>query len=559
MALGTKIDVVKQTRQGVVETHTIRYDDGYEITHPNDLITREFIDPHLALLEILPELIPAPADSLSAKALSLYNNTTTLYSGYLSQDATASFKSSSPAGSSVSFIVKDGTFDLQTPTPASAINYGDKGVLRLFVNGIEKDSFNLASNFDITLKSSDQVYTPKDSGLSKLTITSVGKYNNFSANQKVVALIHIQNTDLVKGYNFIELKHTDLPVVDQISNKYEVFFDTSTNTPSLSTATLSVGSNTNPKYLSGVKYLSTNDVINLSASGSYIFDNTYVASPVSFAGLVGGSNDSVAFNDSNLSGVTNPPTVGNPFNLGNKPIVLNVGNKCTKAPSIVLTPSDPFGVYPTKTTSTANILISTFANTSTDQQEYFDDETRRLPLSFNIRDKAASIINQWNSQTVLTNGNSQQFIIVDNDHGLMYPNTDFTVFEPSNTANYTAFSGDQKYLRAFVSTSSKSSIQITLVGVTSGIGMVGSGNINVQFILPSRTGLLDCIKPYASAIGVANDGDGALAGNVAYSGGNATFTVTFGGNVTNDSNMRGYILITLRNSSSSIKAITTNW
>ena len=558
--LKTRINIIEQSRQGVSDRKVLKYDEGYVIQDPKDLITKEFFDSSVPDISAFNELIPAHASSLQGLSLDVYNNTTTLYTGYLSQDGGATYESGYGAGSSVSYVIKDADFILSTPTPATAINYGDKGVLRLVINNTEVDSVNIGSLFNSANKYGSQTYTPLTTPNGKITVVSVDKYNGYSGNQKVVVRMNLTMNDFVKGYNYITLKHTDLPNSGtQVSSNFKVFFDTSLNNPVLNSVVLSVGSNNNPKYLSGVKYLSTNDYINLSASGSYVFDNTYVQNVVSFSGLSGVANGTVAYNDSSLVGVTNPPTVGNPFNLTNKQLQLTVANKCTNAPLVSMTPADPFGTYAVKQNAATKMLISTFGQTSTATQEYFDNETYRLPLTTDLTNKNVTVTNQWDSTIPLVNGNAQQYIITDNDHGLVYPNTDFTQYVPVNVANYTSFSGNQQYLRAFVSPVSKTNITLTLVGVGAGIDVVGSGDVNVQIQLPTQTGLLDCAKPYSSIAGVVNDGSGALSGSITYSGGNATINVTFGGKATFDSNNLMFILITLKNSNRSIKAVNTNW
>lgn len=241
-----------------------------------------------------------------------------------------------------------------------------------------------------------------------------------------------------------------------------------------------------------------------------------------------------------------------------KVITLSSSNQCDADATIVARPRDPFGTYSTLTSAAQKLLISTSDVRSTDTVEHFDDENRRLPLTWNSDDKTSSLVGNWNSSVALGGDDAQQFISSDNEHSLMYPSLDFTSHKPSNTANYSGRSGAQKYMRAIVGSSAKSSIQLVLNGTTGGVGVVGSGDVNVEIKLPGETGWLDCAKAY-NGTSVDNDGDGCLVGSISYSGGNATISATFGTKSSFGANNRCYIRITLNNGTRIVKSIVTNW
>lgn len=556
MKFTTLLDLIKQSRQGQDDTKVLRYEDGYTITHNNDLITKGYI---AGIEKLVKELIPPPANTLNGLGLTLYNNSTTFFNGYLASDPSGVYKSTEPAGSLISRIVSDGTFSVDTMNPEIAFQYGDKGTLELLVNGVVKDTYNLSTNFNTALMDGNQTYTPATSSAGKITVLSVGKFGTYSKNQKATARLNLVPSDLSRGYNNIQLRHTGMDVPDQLSASFEIFFDASTNIPSVGIVNLSIDSNNFPKYLSGVKFLGLNDSLKTSYTAQYVFANTYVASPTTLSGLSGANNIDIAVTDTAVIGVSTPPHINNVFTVSNKILPLSVANKCTENAILTITPKDPFGSYTPVSSASNNILVSTFSNRSTNTQEYFDDEVYRLPLTWNLNDKSSVLTNNWNSRTLLENGNAQQFIVVNDDHGLMYPEKNFSIYLPSQSANYTSFTGDQKYLRAFISPGSKSNIQFILEGVTSGIGSIGSGDINIQIKLPSQSGLLDCAKPYDSSAGVATDGNGCLQGSISYTSGIAYVNVTFGGKVTFDSNNILYVLITLRNKNQSIRRLGTNW
>ena len=560
---GTKADLYKQSVQGRDDRKVLQYEDGHQIEEENDLITKGYVDP---LRSMLNELLPPPADSLDGNALEIYQNTTQLFPGYLASDALATYSPSKAAGSQVPYIVKDSDFVLNTPTPETGINEGDKGLLEMFVNGALVDSFDLATAFDEANRDGSQVYTIEGGGTvamyqgvnGKMRILAVDKYADFTAYQKVVALLDLAAGGFVVGWNYITLKHTDLDSGDQVSEDFEIFNDVNTISPTLDPISVVIADNTHPKFLSGVRYLGANDVVKVSSGGNALFDNTYVQDPVKFTGN-GFPTTVLAPTDTSISGVSNPPVKAEKATITDKLITLSVANKCDADARLAGTPKDPFGTYTGVTSPSVNMLLSTFGVRSTPTREYFDDESYRLPLSFDPQDTSSPLTGHWNSEDLLTNGNAQQYVVVDNDHGLMYPDKNFTGYQPANTANYSAFAGVQQYMRGFLASSPKASIALELLGVSGGIGQVGAGDMNVEIKLGSQTGWLDCAKSFDGSAGVAADGLGAMVGNISYAGGKATLNCTFGGKSSYDSNGRLFVRITLRNGTRSVRQINTNW
>ena len=550
----TKFHGRKQIQEWQEDTGTLRYDDGVAPEHEQDLVNLGTLTP---INELLTELAPPNANSLHGQVLSIYNNTTRKYTGFLATDPTSTYKAGNGAGSQIGYIIKDAQFNLQTPDPSEAVNSGDKGVLELHINDSKTDEFDLAAAFDEAQRTGSQSYTPVQSANGQLTVTSVEKHNNFKAWQKVVALINLAPTDLRRGWNTVQLKHTGLST-DQTSAVFEVYHDDALTTPNLDPVVLSIHDNSNPKFLSGVRFLGQGDQVKVSTVGNALFDNTYVNNPLELYGN-GFPTTAVAPTDGSVTGLSNPPVVNETMTVTDKVLTLSVANKCDADARITGRPRDPFGTYSTVNSASQNLLLSTFGNRSSATTEHFDDENYRLPLNWDSDDKASVITGQWDSETLLSNGNAQQFILSDNEQGLLYPDANFTGFQPANTADYSAFSGDQQYLRAFISPSSKTSIELQLLGVAGGVGQVGAGDVNVEVKLPGNTGWLDCAKAFDSSAGVSADGDGCLSGSISYSGGKATINATFGGKATFDSDMRLYVRVTLRNGNRSIKQIATNW
>jgi hypothetical protein len=560
-AASSKITVFDDTSNNEVDIDV----DPSQISHTE--ITDVGSLTHTEIDIILSDLAPSDAQSLEGQPLDIQSGLT-LFSGKLSESSTASYKTGDGAGETVDYISRNSSFSLRTPSPSTLMNKGDSGFLRLYINSSLVDSFDLGSAFNEGEREGSQSYPGTAAGTSPngmIIITSVEKYNNFRAYQKVNARIDISSADdLIEGYNSIQLVH-DLPE-DQSSSVFDIFYDNDAGAdPSLGSASLSLGTASSSRYLSGVRYLTLSDTVLLSVTGNRLFSNTHHSSPIRITGLAGLSATSISPADSSVSGVSNPPEKNETMVVSNKVLSLNVANVSSSNSRVTCTPRDVYGSYSNSVSPSQGLLVSTFqdgnSGQSSNSTEYFTDEYYRLPLNSDFDSTNDTITGQWDSQSILTNGNAQCFFASDGSaHALAYPQEDFTTnFVPSQTADYSSFSGDQIYVRAFLPSSNKTSILVTLHGISGGIDQVGSGDFNVEVKLPTQTGWLDGGKPFSSSAGVDNDGDGCLSGSISYSNGNASFTLTFGGKTTGDSGDRAFIRLTLRNSNRTVESITTNW
>lgn len=520
---------------------------------------------HAEIEEILNQLAPTNALSLNGLALDISATSTIKYTGLLSQSGTATYKPGNGAGATVSYIVRDATFTLRTPSTTTAVNYGDLGTLDLYVNGAQVDTFNLATVFNEGLRSTAQTYPSTAAGTSaggKIDIVTVDKYNNFNAYQKLVSDFIFAPADFVEGYNTIHVVHN--LATDQTSATFEIFYDNDAGAdPSINTPTITGLNQTSSKYLSGIRYVSTNDTIQLSVIGSDLFDNVYVASPIAYSSLTGVPNSSITPTDGAVTGLSSPPAKGQTMTVTNKVLTFSSTNVCSNNGRITCTPTDPYGSYTTAQSASQNILVSTYGTSgqSTAIAENFRDENYRLPLSFDHTSTSLTLTGQWTSSAALVNGNAQQYFTATTTHGLVYPTINFTTgYIPAQSGrNYSTFTGNQQYARGFAPSTNKTSITVTLNGVAAGIGSLGTSDLNVEIKLPTQTGWLDAAVAYDSGAGVATDGLGCLNGSISYTGGNAVMSLTFGGKTTGDSGGRMYMRITFRNSTRSISSITTNW
>ncbi len=528
------------------------YTDGL-LEFTNGTFTADAID---ELNETLSFLAPADANTLEATALSLSG--ASKFSGRLAGSATSTYKSGDGSGSTVSYIMNDMVFDVDISPSSTTTNKGDEGVLRLNVNGVEVDMFDLAAAFEETEREGLQSYPPSGTASGHIVIDDVRFYNDFPKWQKVNATCSFSGVNFIEGYNFISLVHD--VTIDQTSTTFDLFNDTDVGSdPSVNTPTLSPQTPTGSGWRSGVQYMTSSDTFNLSVVGSDCFDNVYHAtSPLTHSGLTAVSNGNIDHDDSSVTGLDDPPIATQTMTVTNKVLTITAGSSLTTNPRVTITPRDPYASYSTGQSASQTTLVSTYVTTSTTTREDFNDENRRLPLTFNFESTSDLLTGQWPSMTTLSNGNAQQYI-TGSAHSLLFPAVNFTTFFPVGP-NYSAFSGDQLYTRCLVSSSGEGSVDLQFDGLpAAGIGALGAGDVNIEIKLPTQTAWLDCATAFDSGEGVDDDGDGCLSGSISGAT-NATLTATFGGKSTNDSGNRVYIRITFRNSTRTMTRIeATNW
>ena len=285
------------------------------------------------------------------------------------------------------------------------------------------------------------------------------------------------------------------------------------------------------------------DKISIQYTASNVYKKAY-ADPVSTYSIPG--LNPVNKNPENIPNLNDTLEVNDVF-------ILNKSGDLSLNATASVIAYEPYGNAASKSSSSENRLVNTVGQKSTDTEEFFADEKYRLPLNFDFNSKPASIVDYWNSTNPLTNGNAQCFI-VGSENALVYPSRNFSSgCKPANNVNYSGFTGNQLYARAFKLTG-KSGITLNL-GVTGGIAPVGADDINIEIKLPGLTGWCDAAKPYDSAYFAAHkteDGCGILNG--AINGG--IVKVTFGGLSTVDSSGIIYVRITLRNNNRYITKLT---
>lgn len=483
--------------------------------------------------KMLAKLMPPDAQELTGQALAIYASTTTKLPGYLSQDPTSNYESGKGAGTLVDYLLKDTTFTLETPNTTDAINAGGEGFLELHINGVQVDAFDLGAAFVPTNEDGNQTWTPTNSPNGKITIVSVGNYNDFW--QKVVARLNLVPADLRKGYNTITLKHTGAGL-NQVSQDFKLYNDTATNTPTVSVPTLAVHNKVS-KWLSGVEYIGQNSVLKVGAIGTNLVDNSYTLDPLTLTALSGAPTTVIAPTDSSVSGLSNPPAIGQTATVTDKLVTLSVANQCSADARVTITPKRPSGSGTAQQSASQNLAVNTFGNRSTDTVEYFDDEQYREPLAgWNDDSTAQPKTGNWDSTAPLPAGEARVGIVSANENGMI-------------TAG-----GFKR--RFFSGTTAKSSIQIAMAGTIGTIGTVGTGDYNVEIKLPGQTKWMDAVRAYGgnTAALVSTEGAGCMA---SISGG--TINATFGTLSNFGSAYCCRVRVTSRNGAPKPTQITTNW
>lgn len=494
----------------------------------------------------LTKTAPPDADSLNGLTL---NANISRYSGYLADDPDAAYKEGQGPGSTVNYITQSPTFNLVTPTPESAINKGDAGVIECWINGAMVDRFDLGAAYDPAHEEGNQPWTPAHGANGVLTILSVGVYNNIW--QKVQARVNVQN--LRKGYNSIGLRHTGING-DQVSQLFQVFLDSNTELPVI---TATNGAYINPdhinlKYLSGVPALGDGSRIKIQVAVDRLFNNTYHGTPLQIIGN-GIATQNVAFNDPRVSIPHVPPQPGDilTFTDNERPLA---NNKCGNDFRVTAQPRSVFGWASSSQSTADGFRVDTLDGGDTNTRVVWNTESRRLPRLFDMLNSKSPQTGLWDSEAPLHKKDAQVAILADNLHGVRYPGGNYVGTlpkHPSGNPNYDLLDTTMvRILTWFVSPGARSSMVLTLEGVTGGIAPNGEGDINVFVILPTQTDFLDAGRPLDASVppkGGPTTTPGALVGSIDYSGGKARMTVDFKGRSTVDTDNIVYVMVVFNN------------
>jgi len=497
--------------------------------------------------EILNELAPSDADSLSGKTLV---DNITLHSGRLASGANIVYKTGEGPTASVSYITDDNSIILDAGTPGITFNKADEGTLRCYVNSVESGSINLASKFNESERNESQSYPPLTSG--SVTVLSVGKYNAFQKWQVGSGQISITPaTQFNLGYNEVYMSHEGLSS-DVSSNNYECWYDPNSVTNVQIIGTPKITENTKKsKYLSGVENYYQGSTFDVTCSSQHCFWSAYRSDERIFRlqSMTGHSAENINVGHGDVEGVSEYPVTGETATLKDHTITL--GNYSTRSSDARVT-CVAYNAYDNGSTASASEdrLVDTYKSgsdgTSSDVYEYFDDEWYRLP-SGAYDSIPANTTNVWRSENILGVNSGQVYA-----GRLYFPTVDFSSHLPAGNPDYSSGFSNVEYYRAFIDSGTPhTNGQLELGNLTnSDVDPVGTGDVNVEIKLPGLTGWLDLGTDYDSGSFSGADGDGC---KTAQSGDDWSWTS--GTNSTADSGYMIIVRVTIRNSSKSITQI----
>jgi len=497
------------------------------------------------LNEMMGELAPSDASPLGG---SLPDNIT-LHSGKLASGANLTYKSGDGPTASVSYITDDSSITLGT----LSFNKADEGTLNCYINGTQSGSVNLANAFNEDYRNSSQIYTPSTN--LRLTVTNVGKYNNFRKWQIGSGQISVTtNTHLVNGYNWLYMSHEGISTPVS-SNNYECWYDSDAVTSVSLIGTPKISENTAKiKYLSGIKHYYYGSTFDVTCSSQHCFRSAYRTDSRLFRiqSMTGHSAENISIGDGSLSGFSSYPVTGETATMTNKTITLgSYSARSTDARATCVA----YNAYDDGSAQTASEgrLVDTYrsgsAGTSEDTDEYFDDEWYRLPGG--TYDSVPNpITNTWDSTVVISDGSGQVY-----NGRLYYPSIDFTSgYLPSQdgSADFSGYSNNAVYYRAFYDSGTPhTNGQLQLGNLSdSDVDPVGTGDVNVEIKLPTQTGWLDLGTDYDSGSFTGSDGDGC---QTSQSGDDWSWTS--GVYSTANSGYMIIVRVTIRNSSKNLTQI----
>jgi len=391
---------------------------------------------------------------------------------------------------------------------------GDVGLLTHYDNGIGTYSRYLSSGVGTT---------------GDLQVSSITVYNSIWHD----ASAQINYTQANPGFRSHSLLYT-VGVSNQQTNNTYFWYDNSNLAPSISAFSVTQNTLSSTRYLSGIRYYSTGDVFNFSASIANLANQAIrPTNPLSYS-MPGFNNVDVAINGASFA-------YNQVYSLSTT-VALNASNSYSINAVGTVVGRKPNGSSTTGVSASNNVLVDTYSPTySTGGNITMFDENYRFPLSTNFSVVPGSVTGNWTSSAPLTNGNGQLYNSV-----WAYPTLNFTSgYLPAQGGgtNYSAFTGDQTIVWGVNIGTGYSNVQVVFAGMNyTSISPDHNGNLNFDVRLPSATGWLDGGRPFGSFSG---DSTGCQLGS---SSGN-TLQLTFGLSSTSYSSGVVFIRVVLKNAS----------
>jgi len=473
--------------EGLNQDHDGRY---YTQTQVDEIIGR--MDSQLDALE---SLLPEEPLLLGGG----FKSSIDLHSGYISSGP---FNMDTLEPEDFTLNIIDTTTFYLTNSIDQQFGMADQGILKLYINGIEVDTFNLGVAFNPLELNGMQSYTPAYGPNNILKIIEVGMYNNYSIYQKGVFEIYINNGDLLVGENEVKLLH-DIDSLNQYEASMILYYDNATEDVQFNSVFIDESSISSAKFLSGVKYYTMGDKLRFRFYSTNLFKNTYIEDQQLYIQGNDFGCDNV-FDNWRSNNVTNNPTASYDDYISydvHKTIVKDdvITSDDTK---LIIAGKDPFNEYIRDDYADKNVLVNTYANKSTDIEEHFVDEDYRIPHNYNFDGILENYTGLWNSFAQLPNGELQVYSGV-----VTYPNKNYTSgYIPMQSANYGNRIGTRYYTRAFVDIGKPhNNGKLILSGYN-----INDENNKIYMKLSGQTGWLDLSKPYNEADFFGRDDDGCL-------------------------------------------------
>jgi hypothetical protein len=404
-----------------------------------------------------------------------------LYSGRLSQ-SNINYRAGDPAGDSVGYIANDPTFTLTSISAGQA----DTGILAVKINNEIVAQIDLASNFVEGNRDTGQNMSDYDtdygahvvtngvcnflptstySGLGNLQLLSVQPFSvQASYYQVFQARINVTSA-LRQGYSGLILEHS----VGGNTSTYNYFLDTDSGAnPSVGAVEMTIN-NTSTQWLSGIQFYNQDasfdvSVMDINYCANNVYRNVWI---VNFTAMTSANMRSLDYDNIDMEGFSSPPDIGeNNCTITNAIFEINIDQYEYDA-RIAANVEDPYGNNDSSQSPSHIYVIYSYNIRSNNLSEYFEDENWRHP-SNNGTTWPGVNTGQWDSTMNLLTGNDgglnyDGLEVNAANRDLRYPETNATLYNPTNTANYSSASGDCYYHRWFYSISSNyNNVNITI-------------------------------------------------------------------------------------------------
>lgn len=397
----------------------------------------------------------------------------------------------------------------QTPTPAFPANSffpGDKGILKLEVNG------NIVHSVDLSNFSSGNSTNINGSGftLSEATPIKFPNGNNLTLFKYRTGTYIVKTADQRNGWNYIRVIHT-VNGIDYTTQYIEFVNDAEDVNTQFNNSSITSLSMSGTKWLTGVKYHTSGTAeYNITISNAY--RNTYST-----------STSAISFQTVNCltSNMNIPSTTSHTSDISitNKQLTItstsgrilgddiSVSTTVDRTVQNDLTSSIQYGGY--------KLLFDNVPDISSDISETFDGEQYRIMSNVDITSSNISAYT-WDSQVKLTDstpGYADGLLVFNGK--LIYPTRaqlssvpnsrfDLVTNGPSNNPDYSSLTGERTYIRKFVvGTAQNFKLNFNTTNFTvvaaSNKGSLTGNQVVVELSAPGEvTEWKDCYTPYTN-------------------------------------------------------------